>query len=294
MQRDKCHVTPERDKTTVVPCEVCPCHANSQRQSEQWVGRRCCAAGAMAAQQRGPTGFGLVETVTERQLRSAGLVVAERRCCAAGYDGRAATRPYRLGNVPIIIGKWHHPSRVTCHSRGFTLIELLVVIAILGIMAGLTVPVLKNFAKSDATLGASRQLLDGVARARQLAISQRTTVYMVFVPTNFWVAAGSFNAAWFGNLTPAQQTAATNSCDKQLAGYTFVSVRSVGDQPGQRTPHYLAPWQTLPDGTFIAWKKFYTTYTNVDSVSGAKYPILEFNYTTGVPFPTADSPPASL
>src|SRR5208282_1877336 len=203
MQRDKCHVTPERDKTTVVPCEVCPCHANSQRQSEQWVGRRCCAAGAMAAQQRGPTGFGLVETVTERQLRSAGLVVAERRCCAAGamaaqqrgptgfglvetvterqlrsaglvvaerrccaagYDGRAATRPYRLGNVPIIIGKWHHPSRVTCHSRGFTLIELLVVIAILGIMAGLTVPVLKNFAKSDATLGASRQLLDGVAR----------------------------------------------------------------------------------------------------------------------------------
>jgi prepilin-type N-terminal cleavage/methylation domain-containing protein len=68
----------------------------------------------------------------------------------------------------------------------FTLIELLVVIAILGIMAGLTVPVLKNFAKSDATLGASRQLLDGVARARQLAISQRTTVYMVFVPQNFW------------------------------------------------------------------------------------------------------------
>jgi hypothetical protein len=30
-----------------------------------------------------------------------------RRCGAAGYDGRAATRPYRLGNVPIIIGKWY-------------------------------------------------------------------------------------------------------------------------------------------------------------------------------------------
>jgi hypothetical protein len=28
-----------------------------------------------------------------------------RRCCAAGYDGRAATRPSRLGNAPIIIGK---------------------------------------------------------------------------------------------------------------------------------------------------------------------------------------------
>ena len=30
-----------------------------------------------------------------------------RRCCAAGYDGRAAARPYRLEYVPIIIGKWY-------------------------------------------------------------------------------------------------------------------------------------------------------------------------------------------
>jgi type II secretory pathway pseudopilin PulG len=132
----------------------------------------------------------------------------------------------------------------------------LVVIAILGIMAALTVPVLKNFAKSDATLGASRQLLDGAARARQLAVSQRTTVYMVFVPQNFWTIAGTFPNGWWTSLTPAQQTAATNLCDKQFIGYTFVSLRSVGDQPGQGTPHYLAPWQTLPDNTFIATNKF--------------------------------------
>ena len=290
MQRDKCHVTPERDKTTVVPCEVCPCHANSQRQSEQWVGRRCCAAGAMAAQQCGPTGFGLVETVTERQLRSAGLVVAERRCCAAGYDGRAATRPYRLGNVPIIIGKWHHPSRVTCHSRGFTLIELLVVIAILGIMAGLTVPVLKNFAKSDATLGASRQLLDGVARARQLAISQRTTVYMVFVSPNFWNFWGT-TPANFSSLTPAQQTAATNLCDKQFTGYTFVSLRSVGDQPGQGMPHYLATWQTLPDDTFIATNKFESPGSPPFFIPSynPNVNIYGFNTNQTFPFPTADA-----
>src|ERR1017187_10723903 len=97
------------------------------------------------------------------------------------------------------------PSTFACSA--FTLIELLVVIAILGIMAGLTVPVLKNFARSDATLGASRQLLDGVARARQLAISQRTTVYMVFVPQNFWTIAGTFPNGWWTSLTPAQQTA---------------------------------------------------------------------------------------
>jgi hypothetical protein len=30
-----------------------------------------------------------------------------RRCCAAGYDGRAAAPPYRLEYVPIIIGKWY-------------------------------------------------------------------------------------------------------------------------------------------------------------------------------------------
>src|ERR1017187_5937148 len=124
------------------------------------------------------------------------------------------------------------PSTFACSA--FTLIELLVVIAILGIMAALTVPVLKNFAKSDATLGASRQLLDGVARARQLAISQRTTVYMVFVPPNFWNdISGTWPNTWWSSLTAAQQTAATNLCDKQLTGYTFVSLRSAGDQPGQ-------------------------------------------------------------
>jgi prepilin-type N-terminal cleavage/methylation domain-containing protein len=181
------------------------------------------------------------------------------------------------------------PSAFACSA--FTLIELLVVISILGIMAALTVPVLKNFAKSDATLGASRQLLDDVARARQLAISQRTTVYMVFVPTNFWNdITGPWPNTWWNNLTPAQQTAATNLCDKQLTGYTFVSLRSVGDQPGNPTRRYLAPWQTLPDDTFIAAQKFYTTNTIVDQISGATYPISVFNYTNTFPFPMETAP----
>jgi len=41
-----------------------------------------------------------------------------RRCCAAGYDDRAATRPYRLGNVPIIIGKWYQSSNLPMFTRG--------------------------------------------------------------------------------------------------------------------------------------------------------------------------------
>jgi len=78
------------------------------------------------------------------------------------------------------------------------------VIAILGILAGLTIPVLKHFGRSDANLSGSRQLLDDVGHARQLAMSQRTTVYMVFVPPMFWQAAYSNTpaaiTAWNNNL----------------------------------------------------------------------------------------------
>ena len=156
----------------------------------------------------------------------------------------------------------------------FTLIEMLVVIAILGILAALTVPVLKNFGRSDATIGASRQLLDGVARARQLAISERTTVYMVFIPPGFWdptwVTAGTPTPAWTTGLTPAQKIAVTNLLDKQFTGYTFISLRSMGDQPGHPVPSYLGSWQTLPDGAFIETNKFmvpvqYYSITQYDS-----------------------------
>src|SRR5437016_9874536 len=78
-----------------------------------------------------------------------------------------------------------HVSRFTFHAGAFTLIELLVVISIVGLLAGLAVPVVNNF-KPNVVAGATRQLLDDVARARHYAISQRTTVFMVFVPTNFW------------------------------------------------------------------------------------------------------------
>ncbi len=169
----------------------------------------------------------------------------------------------------------------------FTLIELLVVIAILGIIAGLAVPAFKDLGKSDANVSAARQLLDDVGRARQLAMANRTTVYMVFVPTNFWnTAAGMPNSAWLTSLTPAVQTAATNLCDKQLSGYTFIANGAVGDQPGRHAWHYLAPWQSLPDGTFIALQKFAGSYKIYDNISGVTYPISEFNYTNIIPFPT--------
>jgi prepilin-type N-terminal cleavage/methylation domain-containing protein len=198
----------------------------------------------------------------------------------------------------------HCSSLVTRHSPAFSLIELLVVISILGLLAGLAVPALKDMGKSNVQISATRQLLDDVARARQLAMSQRITVYMVFVPTNFWVptwmdTSGMVTPA-FTSLTPVQQQAVTNLMDKQLSGYRFMAYGRLGDQPGQHAWHYLDDkWQSLPEGSFISPYKFYISRTapaaltipewknqHLNSDGNIIYPF----QTNAFPFPTEDSP----
>ena len=168
--------------------------------------------------------------------------------------------------------------------RAFTLVEMLAVLAIMAIIAALAVPALKNFGRSDAMTAADQQMLGDVARARQLAMSQRTTVYMVFVPTNFWQGM---------SLPQRDLPATTNLCADQLTGYTFVAHGAVGDQPGNHRWHYLAPWQTLPEGTFIAQWKFYQAnppFTFADPIDSSKtFSISPFNTTRSIPFPTESS-----
>lgn len=167
---------------------------------------------------------------------------------------------------------------------------MLVVIALIGILAAIAVPGLKNFQRGDTMVAGTRQMQDEIGRARQLAISQRTTVYMIFCPTNFW------NDPAFTSLPSSERNKGTNLYDKQLEAYAFVTLRSVGDQPGQLSPRYLTPWRTLPEGTFIPMYKFNPRNITTpifdppqDLTLPADYNIRGFAVTNTIPFPSAEA-----
>ncbi len=173
-------------------------------------------------------------------------------------------------------------------SDGFTLIEMLVVIGLIALIAGLAAPAFKT---KNITLDvAHRQLADDLNRARQLAISTRSTVYVVFMPLLEKTLALP--------KLPRSLTLAETSllATRQARGYAFFSRRSVGAQPGQEELRYLSEWRELPEGVFIATNKFSIVDTGVPATSGDgsddfKIPaFLPMDRLFNVPVPTPDGP----
>ena len=171
---------------------------------------------------------------------------------------------------------------------------MLVVISIIGILAAIAMPVVANFRKADSMLAATRQMQDDVERARMLAISQRTTVYMIFCPLI------SATDPMLTSLPQTERDKAKKLYDKQLAAYTFVTLRTVGNQPGQVSPRYLSEWRTLPQGAIIPLFKFQQRIqARLTRIPDPPWPatpnrwfnVVGFDLTTDIPFPSADATP---
>lgn len=234
----------------------------------------------------------------------------------------AVVRGVKIGNRQLASAELPaQPGLASGNVSGFTLLELLVVITIVGILAALTAPALKSLGRSNVQVSATRQLLDHVARARQLAISRRATVYMVYVPTNFFNLSCFYNNKSYPDFSKSYQDlfaglndiasapdkdaafqALSNAVALQLTGYNFVSFGNLGDQPGQHRWHYLSDWQTLPEGSFIPPQKFppqsnplsvpqwQTNYAGqIDNWIPGIPQIYPFSQ-AWVPFPTENSP----
>ena len=147
-------------------------------------------------------------------------------------------------------------------ARAFTLLEMLVVLVVIGILAGLALPAIRGSLESRAIDAASRQVLEDLSFARQKAISQRSTVAMVFLPGD--VLSINYNAAIFD---ADEQKAVKRLQSGAYTEYAIFAFRRVGEQPGRQTRGYVTEWKSLPEKTFFA-----TNQIDAGKIERSKFP----------------------
>jgi prepilin-type N-terminal cleavage/methylation domain-containing protein len=174
------------------------------------------------------------------------------------------------------------PSSAEQGRRAFTLLELLIVIGVIAILASISIPAIKGITQSNLLAAANRQLLDDLAFARLKALNERTTVYVVFIPPSIFQRLAL-------ESNPKERRYITNLVSGQYTSYALLASRTVGDQPGQATPHYITEWKALPEGMLIAPYKF----TNAPPPELVRLGINEylrpFAYEGALPFPNSRS-----
>src|SRR6266480_2875323 len=187
-------------------------------------------------------------------------------------------------NVPLQSSR--HREIATGRPRrvaAFTIIELLVVIGIIALLTTIGLPALKGFGKGTGMAGAQRQMLQDLGLARLSAINGRTTVYVVFVPTNIFDCIARVPST---DTRTRQQL--TNLISGQYAGYALLATRTVGDQPGRWHPRYLSEWKRLPQGILIPPYKFDPALASAPDPYLRSFPMAS---NPPLPFPTGKTLP---
>ncbi len=168
-----------------------------------------------------------------------------------------------------------NPSGACENRKAFSLVELMVVISIIGFLSLLALPSMKGIGRSARIQAAERQLLDDLGLGRQLAMSQRSDVYFVFLDHR------SFDPDLVDpelNSNSEQRLRIQELWEGVYSGYALYSRRQVGSQPGRPVSAYLSDWKFLPEGIFFRPLKGVHDH---QLVGGLIVP--------GIPFPNGDS-----